>query len=365
VKLTFDRYKFAAAFAAANGAVPSRTPKDVLRNVHLKCGDGVAMLTGTDMDVSVAVACAVEEGSFIEVLLPSQKMSQILRETTDDKIVLDVGEKKITIKTSSGKFTLSTEDASEYPPVQGFHEKGFFEIDSRAFRTAVKRTTFATDDDSTRYALGGVNIEANEEGYFVATDSRRLAVAAVTLKRVGEIKEVTGANVVPSKALVLMERVVGAGDMDLPVMISILENTVIMQHGKAVVTCRKVEGRFPRWRDVIPRGASKSVPLPVGPFGALLRQSLIVTSEESRGVSFTFQEGRLVLRSSGSGESDVELPISWDGKEIVITFDPTYLVDLVKVMPQEGVLDCSLIDGNSAALFTTENYRYVLMPLSQ
>lgn len=365
MKLIFDRYKFAAVFQAAAAAVPSRTPKDVLRNVHLRCQGGSAKLTGTDMEVSVTVGCTLKEDVDCEVLLPTQKMSQILKETSDDTIVLDVTEKKITIKTTSGKFTLSTEDARDYPPVQAFTGTGFWKVDARAFRTAVKRTTFATDEESTRYALGGVNIEANETGFFLATDSRRLAAAQVAMERSGEIEDIKGPNVVPSKALVLMDRVVGTGDQDQMVSIHILENTVLMEHCGAVITCRKVEGRFPRWRDVIPAVTKKTVPLPVGPFGAVLRQSTIVTTEESRGVRFDFGEGRLKLQSQGSGDSDVELPISWDGASIQITFDPTYLIDLVRVLPQEGILDCALIDGDSPMLISVENYRYVLMPLSQ
>jgi DNA polymerase-3 subunit beta len=363
MKLTFDRYKFAAAFTAAAGAVPARTPKDVLRNVHMKCSAGSAELTGTDMDVSVAVRCPVTEDVECEVLLPTQKMSQILRETTDDQIVLDIGASKITVKTSSGKFTLTTEDAKDFPPVLEFSDVAYWEVDARVFRTSVKRTTFATDEDSTRYALGGVNIEAGETGYFLATDSRRLAVAQAAFKKVGDVRDVVGANVAPSKALVLMDRIIGGGDQDVPVKIAILENTILLQHGTSVVTCRKIEGRFPRWRDVIPQAPKFTVPLPVGPFGSVLRQSLIMTSEEHRGVVFRFSNGVLSLRSSGAGESDVEMPIGLDSAGISITFDPSYLVDLTKVLPPEGVLDCAMVDGDTGALFTTENYRYVLMPL--
>jgi DNA polymerase-3 subunit beta len=365
MKLTFDRYKFAAAFGAAAGAVPSRTPKDVLRNVHMLCSGGVARLTGTDMDVSVAVTCPVEESVDCEVLLPTQKMSQILRETKDDKIVLDVGNGKIVVKMSAGTFRMPIEEATDYPPVKPFDSTGYYSVDARAFHTAVKRTTFATDENSTTYAMGGVNIEANEDGYFIATDTRRLAVANVVFERHGTIEEVKGPNVTSSKALVLMDRIASAGDLEQKIEICIQDNTILMKHGTAVVTCRKIEGRFPRWRDVIPRGASKTVSLPCAPFGALLRQSMIVTAEESRGVQFRFNAGMLSLRSTGTGESDLEMPISWEHDEVLITFDPAYLVDLVKVLPSEGILECALVDGNSSALFTAENYRYVLMPISQ
>ena len=77
-----------------------------------------------------------------------------------------------------------------------------------------------------------------------------------------------------------------------------------------------------------------AVELAVGPFCAAVRQAAIVTSDERRGVDFTFGEGKVVLAAHGAeyGESHVELPIAYDGAGVAITLDPRYLSDFLSVL---------------------------------
>ena len=91
-------------------------------------------------------------------------------------------------------------------------------------------------------------------------------------------------------------------------------------------------------------------------------------SEESRGVNATFKKGTLTLAAQAAdvGESQVELPISYDGKELTITFDPRFLVDMLRVLSEESTVTLDLIDQESAAVFRTDDgYSYVVMPLTR
>ena len=95
---------------------------------------------------------------------------------------------------------------------------------------------------------------------------------------------------------------------------------------------------------------------------------MIVTSEERRGVDFTFGGGKIVLAGHGAelGESHVELPIAYDGAEIGITLDPRYLSDFLKVLAAEQTFAMELRDAESAAVCRTEDgYAYVIMPLAR
>ena len=83
-----------------------------------------------------------------------------------------------------------------------------------------------------------------------------------------------------------------------------------------MIYSRLVEGRFPKWREVFPkRHDGTRIELAVGPLYSAVRQAAIVTSEESRGVDFTFDEGKVVLagRAAEVGQSRVELPVAYDG----------------------------------------------------
>ena len=132
---------------------------------------------------------------------------------------------------------------------------------------------------------------------------------------------------------------------------------------------RLVEGRFPKWRNVFPRRENtQRIDVTVGPFFSAVRQAQIVTSEERRGVDFTFGHGKTVLSAQGAeyGESHVELPIAYEGPEVVITLDPRYLGDFLRVLNPEAMLLLEVRDAESAAVFSTEDgYAYVVMPLAR
>ena len=100
-----------------------------------------------------------------------------------------------------------------------------------------------------------------------------------------------------------------------------------------------------------------------------VRQSLIVTSEENRGVDFKIADGviRLLSASADIGSSEIQFPVEMtDGDEVTLTMDPKYVGDMLKVIPAEEVIQISVSDADTAALFTHgESYQYVVMPLSR
>jgi DNA polymerase-3 subunit beta len=108
--------------------------------------------------------------------------------------------------------------------------------------------------------------------------------------------------------------------------------------------------------------------LAVGPFYSAVRQAAIVTSEESRGVDFTFGEGKVVLagRAAEHGQSRVEVPIAYDGQPLSISLDPRYVNDFLKVLDPEHTFTLEIKDAESAAVCSTDDgYGYVIMPLAR
>lgn len=364
--ISANKKQFLEAFTAASAAVPSRTPKDILRNVLMSVRKGQMELVATDQEHAVrvvvrGVTCS-EDG---DILLPTQRVSQILRELPDEQFDLNASDSNLTIKGASSKFRLTSEDAREFPPVPEFTQADFFRVSAPVFRSMIRRTSFATDPSSTRYALGGLLFEFTSGTFHLAaTDSRRLAVCNTVVELIGEPKDTTRATVVPVKSMQILERSIDPQEQHAD--IAIQDNSVLIRSGGITVYSRLVEGRFPRWRDVIPKGG-ELLALPVGPFFAAVRQSQIITDEESRGVDFTFGQSLLTLGSSANsiGESKIELPINFDHPDVRIVFDPKYVGDFLKVLEPSAVCELRLIDGDNAAVFEFDgSYRYVVMPLS-
>lgn len=368
MKLHCHRPSLSAAFQTVSGIVPSRTPKEILRNVKLQVGGGKATLLGTDQEVGIRCEIpGVETDSAGEVLLPKDRLLAILRELTDDGVDFEVTEKALWVRSGHSEFKLSAEDPAEFPPVQAFDATAYHVVPAASLKEMIRRTVFATDTESTRYALGGVLMEfIGDKLTMAATDSRRLAVISTACSAVGTIEPRSTHPVVPAKALSLIERSITDADQD--VYVAVYPNSVLVKVGSSTIYSRLVEGRFPRYADVIPTGASTQIDMVVGPFSSAVRQAMIVTSEESRGVDFSFGKGVLRLQSVAAdiGESKVEIPISHDGDELTITFDPRYIVEFLRILDPSSSVKVLLSDSDSAAVMKTEDgYTYVIMPLAR
>ncbi len=368
MKLHCHRPSLATAFSTVSAIVPSRTPKEILRNVKLQVGGGKATLVGTDQEVGIRCAIpGVETDSAGEVLLPKDRIIAILRELTDESVDLEVTEKALWVRSGHSEFKLSAEDPAEFPPVQEFDAISYHVVPAASLKEMIRRTVFATDVESTRYALGGVLMEfIGDKLTMAATDSRRLAVISSSCSTVGTIESRGTHPVIPTKALNLIEKSIGDSDQD--VYVAVYPNSVLFKVGNSTIYSRLVEGRFPRYADVIPSSSNIAIDLLTGPFASVVRQAMIVTNEESRGVDFVFASGTLRLQSVAAdvGESKVELPISHDGNTITITFDPRYIVDFLRILDGSTSIKLHLTDGDSAAVLKTDDgYTYVIMPLAR
>ena len=368
MQLTCSRETLTSAFQAVSGVVPSRTTKEILKNVKLQVIGGVATLLGSDSETGLrCVVADIESDTAGEALLHTARVLQILRELSDDVVKLEVTGDAVWIRGGYSEFRLSAEDPADFPPVASFEEDTYFALSSGALRQMIRRTVFATDAESTRYALGGVLMDLNpERATFAATDSRRLAVVTSSCRVEGKPTPPSTPPVVPGKAMTLLERVLAEGDEEAK--IALHPNDIVVQAGGVTVSSQLVQGRFPDYKKVIPANFNATVELVVGPFYSAIRQAQIVTNEESRGVDFTFAKGTLKLSSQAAdiGQSKIELPISYDGADLTITFDPRYIADFLRVLEPSASLRFQLIDHESAAVLATDDhYTYVIMPLSR
>jgi DNA polymerase III subunit beta len=369
MKVTCEREKLLHAFQTAASVAPTRSPKPILQNLKLEVSQDKAMLMGTDLEVGIRMEvpgiCVEAPGTLI---LPISRFLSILRESSDEKLNVESDGRKTLVRGARSEFQLPSENPDEFPVIVAFEEEKYHEMPARLFREVVRRTVFATDNESSRYALGGVLMEMTPDKVTaVATDGRRLARQECPATAVAEHQTGDRTTIIPSRAMQLLDRALG--DSEDNIQLAARENDVLARCGRTTIYSRLVEGRFPKWRDVFPRRENTiKVQLTVGPFWAAVRQAAIVTSEERRGVGFTFGDCKLTLAAHGAeyGESHVEMPIAYDGAEVPITLDPRYLNDFLRVLEPDANLTLELRDAESAAvIYSEDGYAYVIMPLAR
>lgn len=374
MKVSFHREKLLAAFQTAASVAPSRSPKPILQNVKMevagdKNSEGTAVLSATDLQVGIRVEIGgLEAHAAGSAVLPVHRFGSILRESSDEILKVETDGQNITVKGDRSQFTLPAHNPDEFPSVTEFAEKKYHELPARLLRELIRRTVFATDAESTRYALGGALIELDDKKVVaVSTDGRRLAKMEGPAQAVGGHKTGDTTTIIPTRALQLIERAIT--DADAEVMIACRSNDVLVKSQRVTVYSTLVEGRFPRWRDVMPdRLGAKQIEFVVGPLHAAVRQAQIVTSEDSRGVDFTFDDGKLTLHAevSETGQSHVELPIAYEGDATTVTLDPRFVSDFLRVLDPDKNVILYLTSSDGPVLCQTEDgYSYVIMPLAR
>jgi len=368
MKIRSPREPILAALQTAAAVVPARSPKPVLTNVKLEATKDSAVLSATDLEVGVRIEIeGVETSAPGAVLLPSGRLAAIIRESSPGTVFEIHSDGTATVvKAPRSEFRLPAEDPLEFPSVAAFPQGPCLELSTPLVRELVRRTVFATDNESSRYALGGVLLELSATSAIaVGTDGRRLAKMEGPAEARGGDTGVAQ-PIVPARAMQLVERCLGAADA--PVHVVARPSEILVRTGGTTVSARLVDGRFPRWRDVFPdRPDAVRVNVVAGPLLAAVRQAAIVTSEQSKGVDFSFEPGQIVLsgRSAESGESRVELPIDHTGDTVRIKLDPRFVGDFLRVLDGGTNVIVEITDGQSACVCRTEDgYGYVIMPLA-
>jgi DNA polymerase III subunit beta len=368
MKITCDREKLAYAFQLAGSVALTRSPKEVLQNIKIEANEDRVILMATDMETGLRIDVeGVDVQTPGKALLHVGRVGMILRESSDQQLYIESDAAATRVKGLHSEFTLPSANPDEFPTVIGFEEDKYHELPARLFKEMVRRTSFATDPDSSRFALGGVLLELNGDDVLaVGTDGRRLARMAGTGKQVGDHQTSGNTTIIPTRSLNLMERAIG--DKEEVVHIASRGNDVLLRTGRCTIYSRLVEGRYPNWRQVIPsREDAVRIVMTVGPFFNVIRQAAIVADQETRGLDFEFGGGSLVLaaKTADLGQSRVELPIDYEGEPIRLKLDYRFVSDFLKVLEPATKFQLDIASSTQPALMTTDDgYAYVVMPMA-
>jgi DNA polymerase-3 subunit beta len=339
------------ALTIAGRVVSSRAAKPILRNVRL--GDG--LLTATDLEVRIDIELDYEGEP---LLLPHDRLAAIVNAAQGDKVTLKPGDTSCVVTAGRGRWTLPTEDASEFP-VWEVDAATLVRLPCDQFARAVGATVFAADTESSRYALGAVmlHIESGNPS-LIATDGRRLSVYQCETDQAVDDAE----KLVPARVMAMLAALAKSDEGS--VQFSSTSSEVVAEIGNVTITARLLEGRYPRWNDVFPARDIAKTEVNAGELLAAVRQAAIVVSEQSRGVSFAFGDGiTLVGKSSEYGESKVKCGTVADGVACTTRMDPHFVADWLRTVDTAEVVSIDVADSTSAIVFSVEDSRYVVMPM--
>ncbi len=369
MKFSFDRELMLASFQPAAAVAPSRSPKPILQSVKLICDETTCVLMATDTEVGIRIVVeGIEVAVPGSIVLPVDLFGQILRECTDEKLSVEIKNTEIAVTGDSSSYKIPSQNPDEFPDISSVESDAFLQVKSGLLSELIKRTFFATDSESSRYALGGLLLELDGSKLIaVGTDGRRLAKMEGPVEVVGGVELGTSSTIVPTRAMTLISRALVNPDADVKIMVS--DNQVVFSSDRVTLTSRLVEGRYPKWKEVFPdQAASTRIDMTVGNIHSKLKQAAIVANDESRGITFTFSSGTLTMDAAASerGQSHTEMPITFDGEELSVSMDHRYVSDFLKALDPSSQFAIHLENSQAAVLFVTEDgYSYIIMPLAK
>ncbi len=364
MKLTIPRETLLKPLQQVIGVVERRQTLPILSNVLINVAKDSISLTATDLEVELRATAQVATGTTAEFTLAARKILDICRTLPEGatlEIVLD-GD-RITLRSGRSRFSLSTLPASEFPVVEEVKSAQRFSIVQKDLKQLIDRTHFAMAQQDVRYYLNGLMIELNEGMVrAVATDGHRLALCEMP----AAIKGTNGHQViVPRKGIQELNRLLSDSEEEAELQIG--TNHIRVNLPEIRFTSKLVDGRFPDYKRVLPKGSDKHLVADRETMRHALTRASILSNEKYRGIRWSLAENLLKIQAHNpeQEEAEEELEVNYHGAALEIGFNVNYLLDALGAIPVDQV-EVSLMDANSSCLIREPNSKtcqYVVMPM--
>ena len=360
-----SREAFLKPLQLVSGVVERRQTLPVLSNVLLELIESELSLTGTDLEVELVGRVTVDQAHTSgAVTVPARKLLDICKSLSDDAIIeLSLTENKVTLRSGRSRFTLTTLPASEFPNVDEEPDTFSITMAQSKLRELLDSTSFAMAQQDVRYYLNGMLFEvASDYLRVVATDGHRLAMETLDMSNpISEPQQL----ILPRKGIMEMARLLtdDSGEISL---------TFGQNHIRASVTAftftsKLVDGRFPDYNRVLPKGGNKVLLGNCQELRQAFSRASILSNEKYRGVRVLLSNGELKILANNPEQEEAEAIVSveYEGDPLEIGFNVSYLIDVLSTLNSKRAR-ITLSDPNSSALLEAEegsDALYVVMPM--
>jgi DNA polymerase III subunit beta len=366
MEIQTSREEVVPSLMKVSGIVERRQTLPILGNLLISAGEGGMRLIGTDLEVQVETVFAADVREGGDVTVPARKLMDVCRALPEGaEIVLRAQQDRATLMAGRGRFAFGTLPAKGFPIMDVSAGSERVEMEQGRLKHLIGKTAFAMAHQDVRYYLNGLLFSRRgEEVLAVATDGHRLARASFSLAGDGG----GGSDVeiiLPRKTVLELGRLLGGTDE--PCVLEISERAVRVEIGDTVLTSKLVDGRYPDYERVIPRGGQVRAVADREDLRQALGRTAILSSEKHKGVTLNFEAGmlRCLAHNPEQEEAEEELSVEYEGEKTAIGFNVGYLIDVLNVV-DEGEVEIWFIDSNSSAVLRgkgVDEETFVVMPM--
>lgn len=340
--------------------VTPRVSLPILSNILLDASDGKLKLITTDLDIGISCEYSVEVVEAGAITIPTKRFAEIIHELPNGKIDITVRKNNtVVIQTEACEFKIMGLPKEEFPKLPEFKDKEVIKIQQSLLKEMISKTSFSISHDESRYVLNGILFKIeNGKIILVATDGRRLA--SIEKEITNNINKVVNI-IIPNKTIIELSRnLKDEGD----VLIVLGNNQVLFDLGEIRIISRLIEGEFPDYRQVLPKEQEDKIKIDREKFLLALKRAAILTTLDYQAVRIEIFKNKLVISKSTPdiGESREELVLEYLGKELVIGFNPIYLIDVLKNL-QDEIVNLEVMDSDKPGVIRSNGYVYIVLPM--
>jgi DNA polymerase-3 subunit beta len=371
MEFRIEKEEILRGLARTQSIVEKKNTIQILSNVLLRLADSDLTIEATDLEVGMRATYVAEPIAPGGVTVDAKTLYEVVRQTPEGVKIHFKKKDNNWLEITAGRSVfnlvgLAPEDFPEVPVPAGESQ---WTMKSDILKGMIDKTIFAVSQEDMRYNLSGVFMEMIEEGKakkvrMVATDGHRLSLIDSEFE--GDVPITTGQGViVPKKGLAELRRLLDEGGD--PVGLLLEGNNLIAKRDKLVLVMRLVDGRFPDYRQVIPYNNDKAITLAREEFVRALRRVSILSYERVKMVKFRITQAAVEITSESPdmGTAREEVPVQYDGPDMTVGFNSTYLLDILGAVDDQEVVFKLFDESSPGEVRPTKErgYFFIIMPM--
>ena len=360
MKLSFEKDSLLNGINIVLKAVPSKTTMSILECILIDATSDEIKLTGNDMALRIETK---EEG---KIALEAKLFSDIIRKLSgqDNRITIEADEKfNTTITCDKSVFKIQGRDGEEFSYIPHIERDKYICLSQFTLKEVIRQTLFSiSPNDSNKMMTGELLEVKGNELKVVSLDGHRMSIRKVILKdNYSDIKVI-----VPGKTLGEISKIL-SGDNESEVLLFFSSNHVMFEFDDTVVVSRLIEGEYFRINQMLSSDYETKVAVNKRDFlDAIERASILIRENDKKPIIINItDEGMELKMNSAFGTMNAELAITKFGKDLMIGFNPKFLIDALRIIDDEEVT-LYMMNPKSPCFIKDEeeNYIYLILPVN-
>ncbi|MCX5702692.1 MAG: DNA polymerase III subunit beta [Candidatus Omnitrophica bacterium] len=360
MKLRVEKNILLNGIQKVQNVITTKTALPILSNILIESQPEKIKLTATDLDIGISCVIPVDIQEPGAITMPAKRFADIIKELPSDSISITTKKNNLVIiETELCQFKIMGLPPEEFPKLPEFKDREVIQLEQATLKQMLNLTSFAVSFDEARYILHGILFKIVKNNLtLIATDGKRLAIIE---KKIQQDTDKDIQIIVPIKTIQELNRnLVDEGNVSLV----LGDNQALLDLGNVVVISRLIEGEFPAYQQVVPEVSEHKIIVAREEFLLALRRAALLSTPDYQAVKLEVFKDKLVISKSTPdiGESREEVSVEYRGKEVVIGFNPYYLIDVLKNLPDEKI-EFELTDSEKPGVIRTNGYIYIVLPM--